>query len=266
MKSRKITRGLYRRRIITFGSVIFGAIALIVTGLATWMMSTGIKHNSQGNVNIDIFTDSNLEFKELEIYKVVEVYDEATDTWSEVEVKVGDLDKLSGFSFVFEPKASDTTGRIHYGESESGPESLKMIIRGVISPKEILSRVEFKLNLPAGIVKAVNKGYIETPTCATSIVSLKEGAGLTVVENTTNDLKFEYVIEFKWGATFGGKNPGIYFDELSDEEYDSNEAKAELEEFRALVYGYQFGVDDPNNYNTSVDAPQFNLTITAKIK
>lgn len=266
-KNRRLTRSSYKRKVILFGAVLFVSIALISTGLAAWLMSSGTSKEPSGNVGVGVVIDANLEITQLDIYKLEEYYDSKNDTWATKETKVGDLENLNTFSFSFNSKLSDTTGRVHYGNDENGPESIVMIIRGVVTPKEILNDVTISLVLPDSVKKAVDAGYIELPDCAKKPFVLTEQNGrLKQVEGSETSMSFEYTIEFKWGASFGGMNPGLYFDTLSESAYNSSQAKEDLQRLRAYMYGYEYDPSEKNDTLLTKEPQQYSLIVSANIK
>lgn len=288
MARKRLTRNAYKRKLILFGLLLFLAIGLISTGFAAWMMSANAESESDGNVNVGLITTANLEFESLELYKVEEYYDSETSTYSTREVLVTDLEhELEGFYFAFEPHLSDTTGRVHYGENEIGPESMTMIVRGTLGPIEVLSNLTISLTLPAGVAKAVEAGYIVVPNCANRSVVLTYGNGLELKEGSTSVVEFEYKVEFTWGSAFNFMNPGIYFDEdPSGVTATPEDIQKDLLYLRAYVYGYsnqltylysQLKNNEISNdeFNTQVNAlqnnavytaPKFTLTLIGNIK
>jgi len=114
----------------------------------------------------------------------------------EVEVEINE------FTFNFDPLASDTTGRVRSKEGDP-TESMVMIVKGFISPKEFLSNVTIKLEVSQGIIDAANQGYITLPECATLVgnnvfVTLKEGDTALLAETKLNDRERE-IMELRYG-------------------------------------------------------------------
>jgi len=287
-RRKRLTRNAYKRKIILFGLLSFLSNGLISTGFATLMMSSSAQSDSSGNVNVGLVASANVEFYSIELYKDEEYYDSSTYTYGTRVVKVTDLESnLEGFYFSFEPNLFDTTGRVHYGESEIGSESLKMYIHGTVGPLDVLSDVTISLKLQDSIKKAVEAGYIELPECYEKPKVLTLGNGLELVQGETQILEFDYVVEFKWGSAFNYMNPGIYFDE--DESGISasiDDVQKDLLFLRAYVYGYSVqlnkiykdlreGTITETEFKTTVDAlqhdenisaPKFTLTIVGNIK
>ena len=264
---RRLTRNAYRRRVIAFAAVIFASIALISTGFATWMMSSNAKSENNGNVNVGIIENANLEFTKIELYKNEEYYDATTFEYKVRETLVTTLDTdLAGFTFTFEPKLSDVSGRVHYGESEFGPESMTMKIKGVIGPVDILKNVTITFDVPAGVLEAVNHGYIVLPNVVNTPAVLTLGNGLEFVDGSTTDLQFEYEIAFEWGTAFNGMNPGLYFDQdATGVTVSADQIQKDLLYLRAYVYGYSGELDTiyANYENGTINETQFTAQIEA---
>ena len=142
----KLTRNSYKRKIILFGVIVFMSIALISTGFAAWVMSQEKKQSTSGNVTVGAVTDGNIE--------VI-------------------LDPLTVKDFKFEPKESDTTGRVR--NDGTNFESLTVTVSGTIKNTQFLKEATIKMNVQDKVNQAVTDGYIVLPE-------------------------------------FGGKNPGEYYD------------------------------------------------------
>ena len=64
----RITRGHYNRKLLAFGAMAFLAIALISTGFAAWIMSSGAETGFEdGNLTVGEITESDLKFTDYEI-------------------------------------------------------------------------------------------------------------------------------------------------------------------------------------------------------
>ncbi len=278
-KNRKITRNSYKRKIILFGIILFISIALISTGFTVWVMSTGAKEETEGGVEIGVVADANITISDLKIYK--EVIKKVVDKETNVSKDVKELAEvaLNKFVFDFEPLASDTTGRVRYNEG-GAVESLVLVINAFVTPKDYISKVTIKLEVPQGVIDAAQQGYITLPECATIMggelcVELKEGDNELLAETTKNSrgedvptgrLILNYRIEFGWGEKFGGMNPGLYFDVHPDGLATANQdVKEQLEKFRALVYGYEYNPEATDEELLAHASPLYKLTITANI-
>lgn len=278
-KNRKITRNSYKRKIILFGLFLFISIALISTGFTVWVMSTGAKEDFEGGVEIGVVADANITITDLKIYKeALELVTNPETNVSKYEKKLIEVAK-NKFIFDFEPLASDLTGRVRYNEG-GAVESLVLVVKAFISPREYIDKITIKLEVPQGVIDAAQKGYITLPECATIMggelcVELKEGDNELLAETIKNKrgedvptgrLLLNYRIEFGWGEKFGGMNPGLYYDSHPEGMLIENSVvKEELEKFRALVYGYEYKPDATEEELLAHVTPLYKLTITANI-
>lgn len=223
----KLTRNSYKRKIILFGVIVFMSIALISTGFAAWVMSQEKKQSTSGNVTVGAVTEGNIE--------VI-------------------LDPLAVKDFKFEPKESDTTGRVR--NDGTNFESLTVTVTGTIKNTQFLKEATIKMNVKDAVKQAETAGYIILPECANSEVVL------TLTESGTNEKKFSYNITFKWGSKFGGENPGEYYDSAafnpSEEELSSFEGTQEEK-----ITAYIKSVLDA--FHALMDTSTYEVVVTAKL-
>lgn len=223
----KLTRNSYKRKIILFGVIVFMSIALISTGFAAWVMSQEKKQSTSGNVTVGAVTEGNIEVT---------------------------LDPLTVKDFKFEPKESDTTGRVR--NDKTNFESLTVTVTGTIKNTQFLKEATIKMNVKDAVKQAETDGYIILPECANSEVVL------TLTESGTNEKKFSYDITFKWGSKFGGENPGEYYDSAafnpSEEELISFEGTQEEK-----ITAYIKSVLDA--FHALMDTSTYEVVVTAKL-
>lgn len=223
----KLTRNSYKRKIILFGVIVFMSIALISTGFAAWVMSQEKKQSTSGNVSVGAVTEGNIE--------VI-------------------IDPLTVKDFKFEPKESDTTGRVR--NDGTNFESLTVTVTGTIKNTQFLKEATIKMNVKNAVKQAETAGYIILPECANSEVVL------TLTESGTNEKKFSYNITFKWGSKFGGENPGEYYDSAafnpSEEELSSFEGTQEEK-----ITAYIKSVLDA--FHALMDTSTYEVVVTAKL-
>lgn len=224
----KLTRNSYKRKIILFGVIVFMSIALISTGFAAWVMSQEKKQSTSGNVTVGAVTEGNIE--------VI-------------------LDPLTVKDFKFEPKESDTTGRVR--NDKTNFESLTVTVTGTIKNTQFLKEATIKMNVKDAVKQAETDGYIILPECANSEVVLK-----TLTESGTNEKKFSYDITFKWGSKFGGENPGEYYDSAA-----FNPSEGELSSFEGTqeekITAYIKSVLDA--FHALMDTSTYEVVVTAKL-
>lgn len=223
----KLTRNSYKRKIILFGVIVFMSIALISTGFAAWVMSQEKKQSTSGNVTVGAVTEGNIE--------VI-------------------LDPLTVKDFKFEPKESDTTGRVR--NDGTNFESLTVTVTGTIKNTQFLKEATIKMNVKDAVKQAETAGYIILPECANSEVVL------TLTESGTNEKKFSYNITFKWGSKFGGENPGEYYDSAA-----FNPSEEELSSFKGTqeekITAYIKSVLDA--FHALMDTSTYEVVVTAKL-
>lgn len=216
-----MTRNSFKRKAIIFGVMIFMSIALISTGFAAWIISTNAKNLQTGNIEVGVVTEKNIKIEN-------------------VTFKDGKK------SFIFEPKQSDTTGRVR--NDGSNFESLSVTIEGTIENVEFLDVLTITLTLPETMKTAASatKNYIVLPECASSA---KE---VTVNRETG---AFSYTITFEWGSAFKGQNPGEYYDNTDASQggssVDDTTMTDTLKDLRTTIYG------------ENTEAPQFTIVLDA---
>lgn len=224
----KLTRNSYKRKIILFGVIVFMSIALISTGFAAWVMSQEKKQSTSGNVTVGAVTEGNIEIT---------------------------LDELTVKDFKFEPKESDTTGRVR--NDGTNFESLTVTVTGTIKNTQFLKGTTIKMNVKDAVKQAETAGYIILPECANSEVVLT-----TLTESGTNEKKFSYEITFRWGSKFGNVNPGEYYDSAafnpSEEELSSFEGTQEEK-----ITAYIKSVLDA--FHALMDTSTYEVVVTAKL-
>ena len=212
----KLTRKSYKRKKIAFAAVILGGVALVSSGFAAWVLSNTKDTEGNGKVNVGEIVDSSLTMK-VE-YKIKGAEGDYT--------VIGD-DKVGG-NYCFDAAKTDTTGRIKYLSGDG--EQLSILYKVTIQSKENVFnelKVTFKHN--DKIDQAVNNGFIGAPkgfyetkkagsdayeggkTFSLSDFNSNEGKGAGEqkwIWTTKSDIE----VAFEWGSTFGGVNPGVYFD------------------------------------------------------
>lgn len=249
----KLTKKSYNRRIYVFGIMVFLSIALISTGFATWVMSKNATENPEGSINVGTITDGAIKFDEVSFENGID-------------------------EFKFEPAKGDVEGDIKWDASVADPvyENLSVTLIGTISPASYFNDLTIQLTeLPEGVIKAAEYGYLELPECYGSAKEVS-------VEKGTETVTFSYTIEFKWGSKFGGENPSIYLDErvvtddsgepvLDDQGkttpyYNYEEKKDILVDFRRMIYQLpeSYSDEDVMKYTTdSTNELKYKVTLTA---
>lgn len=242
----KSTRGFYRRKIFLFGLFIFISIALISTGFAAWVMSTNATSNQQGNINVGTVTDAQIKIENV---------------------------NLSNPDFKFEPQEGDTNGRVRYDGKNA--ENLEITLTATITPPKYLSNVKVELKLPQGVADAVSAGYLSykggTQT-AEAVSPTGYVYELTPEEQQGTNYQLSVTLAFEWGTKFGGKNPGLYYDEDPvGQAVSDTDMKKTLEDFRVIIFNYDEEFNAPSANRDEIikahenDTLKFDIKITASI-
>ena len=251
----KLTRKSYNRRVYTFGTLIFIAIALISTGFASWVMSTDKSDKIDGgSFEVGTITDGSLEFHDL---------------------------GFEGDNVIsFNPANGDINGEIKWDGTND--ENLSVTIKGSITPVSSFKELNIQMEntdvankIPAGILAAVEKDYIVLPDCAqiggvtintATTVPGSDTKYINVDSTDSTKLNFTYTISFAWGEAFNGMNPSVYLDTENNpstsQPYTFAEKKAILMDFRTTVYPSLVGKTEQEIFTVSEDL-KFRVNITA---
>lgn len=241
----KITRRSYKRKKIVMGLALFGAIGLVSTGFAAWVLSARATNDQNPQINVGTVKKNNLEFANIEI--------KGEDT-TRGSSTLGQLVATDHFSF--NPRLDDENGRVRFGvdgEDKEG-ERMTLTISGIVKEAQNLGTLSVTpgATVDPKLTAAVDAGYIVLPDCL-------KGDGITLVENTDYTIStvddvttasFHFDVELEWGDFFGGVNPADY--------YDNDPA------------GKLVSIDDVyaqlDALHTELDAAKVNLTIVAEPK
>lgn len=246
----KITRSTFTRKALTFGIIVFMSVALIASGFAAWLVSSGSNSEGSGNVNVEVVDQAN------------------------ITINVEGLEKgtLEGAQINFAPQQDDTRGYIQATTTSSDLggitlyEQLSFTVRGDITNGGKVGSLKFSLKISdgvaraAGFVKSENDGsgvvwtydetkaYITVPSYATDMngnplpkivksgdtfqeegktepvtltitgngkVDVSDELGFSYKYNDQNG-KYEFIAkyEFGWGAAVNGGNPGHTLDAM----------------------------------------------------
>ena len=220
----KITRRSYKRKKIVMGLALFGAIGLVSTGFAAWVLSASASKDQGMSIKVGEVDNKSMEVIIDGLYKTSDVV--GVEKASAVGSGVSSYNKYS-----LNPKASDTTGRVRWGQSDEGdePENMSVTIFGHVTNAQNLQEASaggltilLKGEKPANLVTASAAGnyllegnpqareaYIGLPACFESAQNIN----YALEGDATKTAYFRYDVAFTWGAEFGGENPSEYFDD-----------------------------------------------------
>ena len=208
------------------GIALFGAIGLVSTGFAAWVLSASASNSQQPNIKVGEVSDKSMAFEQVKVYGL-------NDAGTEVET----------FNYSFNPRFADDTGRVRFGSNEGADEGerLSLTVRGQIKEAQNLGSLKVSFDaIPQELQDAVDEEYIVLPDCATAA----QDVTYTLSGDVSKIASFEYEIAFEWGDAFGGVNPGDYYDQTSGPgaEATTDEIKATLGAMHDLLDNVQFKV------------------------
>ena len=209
------------------GLALFGAIGLVSTGFAAWVLSASASNTQNPNIKVGAVSDKSMEFDNVKIYGL-------NDAGEEVETS----------NYSFNPRFDDNTGRVRFGSNEGADEGerLSLTVKGQIKEAQNLGTLKVSFDaIPDKLAQAVTAGYIVLPACAETAQNIP----FTPLTGTgSQTLDFQYEIAFTWGATFGGVNPGDYYDQATGAGHDATiaQVKDTLEAMHTLLDTVQFSV------------------------
>lgn len=264
---KKVTRHAFSKKAIMITASLFVTLALITTGFAAWLISSGASGEGTGNITTATIDDARLGLT---------------------------VAMAEGKDFVcFGPQADDKTPHIMYEEPKEGEkddrEVLTATVTGTINNYDRLK--EFNITIKISDKALTAAGYTWTETNEGSLknrtytynagnacISLPEyavdtdgrflplpsdtskttapktisaGDSMFTDGTTENEKKFTFDVTFGWGEKFKGCNPGRYLDReeadhLPDKTYTVDEKKEIMTELRSLFEDESKNVDAAN--------------------
>ena len=223
----KITRRSYKRKKIVMGLALFGAIGLVSTGFAAWVLSSNANKDQDAGLKVGAVAESSMEIKNVAV-KGVDTKRGSDTLGQEIETNV----------FSFNPKWDDNTGRVRYGaEGDDCGERLSLTISGIVTEAQNLGSLTIgPKSVPDKVAQAETANYIVVPACLKSTVTLVENTDYTV--NTNEGISvatFSYEVAFQWGSAFNGMNPAEFYD-------DSDATNAEINEVLTAMHNLLDGL------------------------
>lgn len=273
---KKVTRHAFSKKAIMITASLFVTLALITTGFAAWLISSGASGEGTGNITTATIDDARLGLT---------------------------VAMAEGKDFVcFGPQEGDTVPHIMYegpkGGEKDDKEVLVATVTGTIKNYDRLK--EFKITIKIsdkaltaagytwtetneGSLKSrtytynAEKAYISLPEYAvdtdgrflplpsdksktTAPKTISAGDSMFTDGTTENEKRFTFDVTFGWGEKFEGCNPGRYLDRevddahLPDKTYTVDEKKEIMTELRSLF------VDESGN----VDAANLKFVVTVE--
>ncbi len=264
---KKVTRHAFSKKAIMITASLFVTLALITTGFAAWLISSGASGEGTGNITTATIDDARLGLT---------------------------VAMAEGKDFVcFGPQADDTVPHIMYEAPKEGEkddkEVLTATVTGTIKNYDRLKEFNITIKISDKALAAAgytwpetNEGSLKNRTytynAGNACISLPEyavdtdgrflplpsdtskttapktisaGDSMFTDGTTENEKKFTFDVTFGWGEKFKGCNPGRYLDReeadhLPDKTYTVDEKKEIMTELRRLFEDESKNVDAAN--------------------
>ena len=261
---KKVTRHAFSKKAIMITASLFVTLALITTGFAAWLISSGTSGEGTGNITTATIDDARLGLT---------------------------VAMAEGKDFVcFGPQADDTVPHIMYEAPKEGEkddkEVLTATVTGTINNYDRLKEFNITIKISDKALTAAGytwpetgessrtytynaeKAYISLPEYAvdtygrflplpsdtsktTAPKTISAGDSMFTDGTTENEKKFTFDVTFGWGEKFEGCNPGRYLDrELTDHlpstTYTVGQKKEIMTELRSFFEDGSGNVDAAN--------------------
>lgn len=263
---KKVTRHAFSKKAIMITASLFVTLALITTGFAAWLISSGTSGEGTGNITTATIDDARLGLT---------------------------VAMAEGKDFVcFGPQAADNVPDIRYkdpvGDEKGDKEVLVATVTGTIKNYDRLKEFNITIKISDKALTAAGytwtgtnegessrtytynaeKAYISLPEYAvdtdgrflplpsdtsktTAPKTISAGDSMFTDGATENEKKFTFDVTFGWGEKFEGCNPGRYLDReeadhLPDKTYTVDEKLEIMTELRSLFEDGSKNVDAAN--------------------
>lgn len=263
---KKVTRHAFSKKAIMITASLFVTLALITTGFAAWLISSGASGESTGNITTATIDDARLGLT---------------------------VAMAEGKDFVcFGPQADDNHPDIRYKKPKAGEkddkEVLTATVTGTIKNYDRLKEFNITIKISDKALTAAGytwtgtnegessrtytynaeKAYISLPEYAvdtdgrflplpsdmsktTAPKTISAGDSMFTDGATENEKRFTFDVTFGWGEKFKGCNPGKYLDgeeadHLPDKTYTVDDKMEIMTKLRSLFEDGSGNVDADN--------------------
>lgn len=273
---KKVTRHAFSKKAIMITASLFVTLALITTGFAAWLISSGASGEGTGNITTATIDDARLgltvamaEGKDFVCFgpqaddKVPHImYDLPKDGEKDdkevlvatVTGTIKNYDRLKEFKITIKisDKALTAAG---YTWTETNEGSLKNRTYTYNAGNACISLPEYAVDKDGRFLPLPSDPFNKT----TAPKTISAGDSMFTDGATENEKKFTFDVTFGWGEKFEGCNPGKYLDgeepgHLPDKTYTVDEKKEIMTELRSLF------VDESGN----VDAANLKFVVTVE--
>lgn len=273
---KKVTRHAFSKKAIMITASLFVTLALITTGFAAWLISSGASGEGTGNITTATIDDARLgltvamaegkdfvcfgpqaDDKHPDIRYKGPVGDEKDDREVLVATVTGTIknyDRLEKFNITIKisDKALTAAG---YTWTETNEGSLKSRTYTYNAEKAYISLPEYAVDTDGRFLPLPSDPDNKT----TAPKTISAGDSMFTDGTTENEKKFTFDVTFGWGEKFKGCNPGRYLDReeadhLPDKTYTVDEKMEIMTKLRRLF------VDESGN----VDADNLKFVVTVE--
>lgn len=265
---KKVTRHAFSKKAIMITASLFVTLALITTGFAAWLISSGASGEGTGNITTATIDDARLgltvamaEGKDFVCFgpqaddnhpdirykkpKAGEKDDKEVLT-ATVTGTINNYDRLEKFNITIKisDKALTAAG---YTWTETNEGSLKSRTYTYNAEKAYISLPEYAVDTDGRFLPLPSDPDNKT----TAPKTISAGNSMFTDGTTENEKKFTFDVTFGWGEKFEGCNPGKYLDReiadhLPNETYTVDEKLGIMTELRSLFEDGSGNVDAAN--------------------
>lgn len=264
---KKVTRHAFSKKAIMITASLFVTLALITTGFAAWLISSGTSGEGTGNITTATIDDARLgltvamaegkdfvcfgpqaDDKHPDIRYKAPVGDEKDDKevlTATVTGTIKNYDRLEKFNITIKisDKALTAAG---YTWTETNEGSLKNRTYTYNAGNACISLPEYAVDTDGRFLPLPSDS---SKTTAPKTISA--GDSMFTDGATENEKKFTFDVTFGWGEKFKGCNPGKYLDgevpdHLPDKTYTVDEKMEIMTELRSLFEDESGNVDAAN--------------------
>lgn len=273
---KKVTRHAFSKKAIMITASLFVTLALITTGFAAWLISSGASGEGTGNITTATIDDARLgltvamaegkdfvcfgpqaDDKHPDIRYKAPVGDEKDDREVLVATVTGTIknyDRLEKFNITIKisDKALKAAG---YTWTETGEGSLKNRTYTYNAGNACISLPEYAVDTDGRFLPLPSD---TSKTTAPKTISA--GDSMFTDGTTQNEKKFTFDVTFGWGEKFEGCNPGRYLDREEGPDHLPSETYTVEQKLEIMTELRRLFVDESGN----VDAANLKFVVTVE--
>lgn len=273
---KKVTRHAFSKKAIMITASLFVTLALITTGFAAWLISSGASGEGTGNITTATIDDARLgltvamaegkdfvcfgpqaDDKHPDIRYKAPVGDEKDDREVLVATVTGTIknyDRLEKFNITIKisDKALKAAG---YTWTETGEGSLKNRTYTYNAGNACISLPEYAVDTDGRFLPLPSD---TSKTTAPKTISA--GDSMFTDGTTQKEKKFTFDVTFGWGEKFEGCNPGRYLDREEGPDHLPSETYTVEQKLEIMTELRRLFVDESGN----VDAANLKFVVTVE--